>query len=122
MASWLAWPALSAFCFTVEVISSIDEAVSSSDEDCCSVRCERFALPEEISSAPRFTSIAAPFTFATTSRHAREQVVDRLGHLAQVALLVAGRDARGEVAIDRDFHDVLRFRDGFSIAFVSTTC
>jgi mono/diheme cytochrome c family protein len=35
----------SAFCFTVEVISSIEDAVSSSEEDCSSVRCDRFALP-----------------------------------------------------------------------------
>ena len=67
MASWFAWPALSAFCLTVVVISSIEEAVSSSDEDCSSVRCERLALPAEISSAPRCTSAATTFTFETTS-------------------------------------------------------
>ena len=49
------------------VISSIDEAVSSSDEACSSVRCERLALPVEISSAPRCTSAATSFTFETTS-------------------------------------------------------
>ena len=38
VASWLAWPALSAFCFTVEVISSMVEAVSSRLEACSSVR------------------------------------------------------------------------------------
>jgi len=40
----------------VVVISSIEEAVSSSEEDCSSVRCERFTVPAEISSAPRLTS------------------------------------------------------------------
>ena len=48
-ASWLAWRALSAFCFTVEVSSSIDEAVSSSELACCSVRDDRSRLPAAIS-------------------------------------------------------------------------
>ncbi len=47
-ASVLAWRALSAFCFTMEVSSSMLEAVSSSDEACCSVRCDRSALPAAI--------------------------------------------------------------------------
>ena len=47
-ASWLAWRALSAFCFTVEVSSSIEEAVSSSELACCSVRDDRSRLPEAI--------------------------------------------------------------------------
>ncbi len=47
-ASPLAWRALSAFCFTVEVSSSIDEAVSSSELACSSVRDDRSALPEAI--------------------------------------------------------------------------
>ncbi|MNT01943.1 hypothetical protein D3C72_1364300 [compost metagenome] len=49
MASWLAWRALSAFCLTVLVSSSIDEAVSSSEPACCSVRDDRSRLPAAIS-------------------------------------------------------------------------
>jgi len=47
-ASWLAWRALSAFCFTMLVSSSMLEAVSSSDEACSSVRCDKSALPAAI--------------------------------------------------------------------------
>jgi hypothetical protein len=47
-ASWLAWRALSAFCLTVEVSSSIDDAVSSSELACCSVREDRSWLPAAI--------------------------------------------------------------------------
>ncbi len=50
-ASWLAWRALSAFCLTVEVSSSIELAVSSSELACASVRADRSALPEAISRA-----------------------------------------------------------------------
>src|SRR5581483_5254522 len=57
-ASWLACAALSAFCLTVVVISSMEEAVSSREADCSSVRRERLVLPAEISSAERFTSVA----------------------------------------------------------------
>jgi len=48
-ASWLACRAFSAFCLTVAVSSSIEEAVSSSELACSSVRCDRSALPWEIS-------------------------------------------------------------------------
>ena len=48
-ASWLACCALSAFCFTVEVSSSIDDAVSPSELACCSVREDRSRLPAAIS-------------------------------------------------------------------------
>jgi hypothetical protein len=41
----LAWRALSAFCFTVDVSSSIEDAVSSSELACCSVREDRSWLP-----------------------------------------------------------------------------
>ena len=51
IASWLAWRALSAFWRTVEVSSSIEEAVSSRDAACCSVRRERSSLPAAISEA-----------------------------------------------------------------------
>ena len=48
-ASWLACFAFSAFCLTVAVSSSIEEAVSSRLEACSSVRCERSMLPAAIS-------------------------------------------------------------------------
>ena len=48
IASWLAWPAFSAFWRTVEVSSSIDDAVSSSEDACCSVRDDRSRLPAAI--------------------------------------------------------------------------
>ncbi|TGU15459.1 hypothetical protein EN796_033205, partial [Mesorhizobium sp. M2D.F.Ca.ET.153.01.1.1] len=41
----------SAFCFTVEVSSSIEAAVSSRLAACCSVRRDRSLLPEAISPA-----------------------------------------------------------------------
>ncbi len=47
-ASWLAWRALSAFWRTIEVISSMLDAVSSSELACSSVRCDRSALPAAI--------------------------------------------------------------------------
>ena len=47
-ASWFAWRALSAFCFTVAVSSSMLEAVSSRLEACSSVRCDRSVLPAAI--------------------------------------------------------------------------
>ncbi len=47
-ASWLAWRALSAFCLTVEVSSSIEAAVSSSELACCSVREDKSWLPAAI--------------------------------------------------------------------------
>ncbi len=43
----------------------MEEAVSSSEEACSSVRMDRLELPAEISSAPRNTSTAASFTCAT---------------------------------------------------------
>ena len=58
-ASWLAWRALSAFCLTVEVSSSIEAAVSSSELACCSVRDDRSRLPVAICAL-------AVDTFATT--------------------------------------------------------
>ena len=47
-ASWLAWRAFSAFCLTVLVSSSIDDAVSSSELACSSVREDRSRLPAAI--------------------------------------------------------------------------
>ena len=44
-ASVLAWRAFSAFSLTVEVNSSIEEAVSSRELACCSVRDDRSMLP-----------------------------------------------------------------------------
>ena len=55
VASTFASRALSAFLRTVLVSSSIEEAVSSSELACCSVRVERSLLPVEISSAARAT-------------------------------------------------------------------
>ena len=49
VASWLACLAFSAFCRTVEVSSSMLDAVSSRLEACSSVRCDRSALPCAIS-------------------------------------------------------------------------
>ncbi len=54
-ASELAWRALSAFCFTMLVSSSMLEAVSSSELACSSVRCDRSALPAAISCAAERT-------------------------------------------------------------------
>ncbi|MNQ57919.1 hypothetical protein D3C85_720900 [compost metagenome] len=48
-ASWFACWALSAFCRTVDVSSSIDDAVSSSELACSSVREDRSRLPLAIS-------------------------------------------------------------------------
>ncbi|MNQ86082.1 hypothetical protein D3C85_1012660 [compost metagenome] len=62
-ASWFACSALSAFCFTVEVSSSIDAAVCSSELACCSVREDRSSLPEAIWLDADIT----PATFAPTS-------------------------------------------------------
>ena len=55
-ASWLAWLAFSAFCFTVEVISSIEEAVSSRLEACSWVRWLRSSLPRAICCAAVLTA------------------------------------------------------------------
>ena len=54
-ASWLACRALSAFCFTVVVSSSIEAAVSSSAVACSSVRCDRSGCPRR-SAARRWRS------------------------------------------------------------------
>ena len=51
-ASWLAWWAFSAFCFTVAVNCSMLAAVCSSAAACCSVREERSVFPAEISPEP----------------------------------------------------------------------
>jgi len=51
---------------TVEVISSIEEAVSSRLEACDSVRCFRSPFEREISSAPLRTSEAAWFIVRIT--------------------------------------------------------
>ncbi|MCW0448845.1 hypothetical protein NB706_001679 [Xanthomonas sacchari] len=58
-ANWLAWRACSAFCFTVEVSSSIDAAVSSRLAACCSVRRDRSSLPAAISEAAALMLTAA---------------------------------------------------------------
>ncbi len=65
MASWLAWRALSAFCLTVEVSSSIEAAVSSRLAACCSVRCDRSWLPAAISPVAAPMLPAAPWIRTT---------------------------------------------------------
>ena len=60
IASWLAWRALSAFCLTVEVSSSIDDAVSSRLDACYSVRRERSALPAAICCVAALIASAEP--------------------------------------------------------------
>ena len=59
MASWLAAWALSAFCFTVVVISCIEAAVSSIEAAWLSVRWARSWLPAEISAEASCTVRAA---------------------------------------------------------------
>ncbi|CAB3918452.1 hypothetical protein LMG26691_05411 [Achromobacter animicus] len=66
-ANWLAWRALSAFCFTVEASCSIDAAVSSSEAACSSVRLDRSVLPTEISREPTLIS-STPRRTADTVR------------------------------------------------------
>ena len=61
-----AWRAFSAVCFTVPVISSIEAAVSSSEDACASVRCDRFELPEAISFAASDMCETPSRTDATT--------------------------------------------------------
>ena len=56
----LACCAFSAFCRTVEDISSIDDEVFSSTADCDSVRCDRSVVPLEI-------SLDAPATWRAAS-------------------------------------------------------
>jgi hypothetical protein len=74
MASLLAWWAWSAFCLTVVVSSSIEEAVSSSEAACCSVRADRSMLVAAISldalaisSVPMRTLEIIPTSFSAIS-------------------------------------------------------
>ncbi|PMQ11810.1 hypothetical protein JaAD80_23150 [Janthinobacterium sp. AD80] len=69
-AIWLAWRALSAFCFTVLVSSSIDDAVSSSELACCSVRADRSWLPAAISPDAVAIALVPVCTSDTTLRSA----------------------------------------------------
>ncbi len=66
-ASLLAWRALSAFWRTVEVSSSIDDAVSSSAPACCSVRLDRSRLPAATCSAAT-AMVSVPARTAPTVR------------------------------------------------------
>ncbi|MNT02336.1 hypothetical protein D3C72_1368290 [compost metagenome] len=61
-----AWRALSVFWRTAEVSSSRLDAVSSSDDACCSVRTDRSALPAEICAAATLTVSAEARTVAIT--------------------------------------------------------
>ena len=66
-ASTLAWRVFSAFCFTVELSSSMEAAVSSSALAWCSVRWLRSLFPCEISALAVATSSEPSRTVATTS-------------------------------------------------------
>ncbi len=63
-ASLLAWWAFSAFCLTVAVSCSIDDAVCSSAAACRSVRADRSMLPLAISPAP-LLMVSAPLLTLT---------------------------------------------------------
>jgi hypothetical protein len=100
-ASRLAWRALSAFCLTVEVSSSIDAAVSSSELACCSVRLERSWLPAAIcwlavpiASVPLRTWVTMP----TSEVFIRVFLLQRGQQLADLVL----EPARPRVAGDAD--------------------
>ena len=97
-ASWLAWRALSAFCLTVELSSSIDAAVSSSAEACCSVRFERSLLPSAIWLEPlAMLSLLARTcaTMAASASRMRPSAATMLRSSAEVSR----RDARSPCAI-----------------------
>ena len=66
MASWLARLALSAFCLTVELSSSIDAAVCCKALACSSVRLDRSVLPAAICELADATPCALPRTPETT--------------------------------------------------------
>ncbi len=77
LASTLAWRALLAFWATVEVSSSIELAVSSSEPACCSVRADRSRLPAAISDeavaiacAPPRISVTRPSSWSFMSASA----------------------------------------------------
>src|SRR5450830_999295 len=92
-ASALAWRALSAFCRTAEVSCSIEEAVSSSELACSSVRDDRSRLPWAISleavwmvSVPERTWLTMPtslsrMTFMANSRLALSWLAVRISTL-----------------------------------------
>ncbi len=107
-ASVLACCALSAFCLTVEVSSSMLAAVSSSDAACCSVRWLRSVLPVAISfAAPPIapllsrTRLTVSVRRSFMSREGAQQVarfVLRVGDdpAAQVAARHRARDIDGK--------------------------
>ena len=74
-ASWLAWLALFAFCFTVAVISSRLAAVSSSAALCSCVREFRLELPSAICSDAALIALAPSRILPTISR---SDVIDAL--------------------------------------------
>ena len=88
-----AWLALLAFCCTVLVSSSIDAAVSSSEEACSSVRWDRSELPcaicedaEAMLSQPSRTSrtMRARLSFISLSAPIRSPVSSRVATLMSV--------------------------------------
>src|SRR5471030_391022 len=95
-ASLLACTACSAFCLTVAVSCSIDEAVSSSEAACCSVRLDKSRLPAAISLAPPLKVAAA----AHLADH-RQQAVVHVLHSAQQLpgfTVAESQHARAQVA------------------------
>ncbi|OEZ64280.1 hypothetical protein JAB5_01190 [Janthinobacterium sp. HH103] len=87
--------ALSAFCLTVPVSSSMDDAVSSSALACDSVRRDRFALPAAISSAPRPTtpvdSLICPTSSLTFVCRTRSACATAVSSSLPLALMLPDR-------------------------------
>ena len=110
-ASWLAWRALSAFCLTVLVISSIDDAVSSSEEACSSVRCDRsrVALADLVGGAAHFRR--GGFHLRDEPRHVLGEVIDARTDLHQQSGLALRLDAPGEVTLVGGSHEATHFGD-----------
>ena len=78
----LACSVCSAFWRTVELSSSIDEAVSSSDPACCSVRADKSKLPRAISLVAILMASDPVRTCATIPAS-----LSRMMHMAAIRLL-----------------------------------
>ena len=110
MASLLAWLEFSALCLTVEVSSSIDAAVSSSELACNSVLDDRSRLPWAISTDGGRDGVRAQANLP----HDAGQAVAHVSHGGQKAGLVARLDgnAANQVALgnlSRDTDGVFGF-------------
>jgi hypothetical protein len=98
----LAWRALPAFCLTVDVSSSIDAAVSSSELACISVRADRSMLPVAIwSDAAAIVSVLARTRVTMPCRLARMLPSARLRRPVSVSSFgsTASSPARSPVAM-----------------------